>query len=101
MIQNALANWKTTSAGLTAIIGAIVHMVFTHKTADENAWMITIGAIIGGLGLIFAGDASHSEKSAVAIDKMNQMGTSPDAKPLALVNKGTTVSGNVATPPNP
>lgn len=53
-------NWKTTSAGLVMIGGAIVHLAFAvkNKTADENTWTITIGAIIGGLGLILAGDAN-------------------------------------------
>ncbi len=88
-----LANWKTTTVGLMAIIGAIVHMIFTYKTADENAWMISIGAILGGIGLIFAGDASHSEKNAVAIDKINEV-VAPESPPLALVNKPITGTGD-------
>ena len=57
-----LNNWKTTSAGVTMISGAVVHLVFACKngTSNENTWTITIVAVVGGLGLIFAGDASGS-----------------------------------------
>ena len=64
MMQNLLKNWKTTSAGLVMIGGSIVHLVFAVKagTANENTWTLTITAVVGGLGLIFAGDASQSAK---------------------------------------
>ena len=44
--------------------GSIVHLVFAVKagTANENTWTLTITAVVGGLGLIFAGDASQSAK---------------------------------------
>lgn len=60
MIKNALNNWKTTSAGLTMIIGSAVHLVFAVKggTANENTWTISLTAICGGIGLIYAGDAA-------------------------------------------
>lgn len=59
MIKTAFQNWKTTSAGLTMIAGAVIHLVFTIKasTADANDWTVSIATIIGGVGLIFAGDA--------------------------------------------
>lgn len=58
-LQNALNNWKTTSTGVGMIAGAIIHLVFKIKShaADENTWTIAIGAILGGIGLIAAGDA--------------------------------------------
>ena len=60
MIKNALTNWKTTSAGLSMIVGAVVHLVFAVKagTANENTWTTAILAAIGGIGLITAGDAT-------------------------------------------
>lgn len=66
------------------IIGSVIHLVFAAKshTADENTWTISVTAIVGGLGLIFAGDASHSEKNAAAIDQINQEGPDPTAPPL-------------------
>ena len=82
MIQRLIANWKTTSAGLLMAVGALIHLIFAIKnhTADENTWTITAGAILGGLGLMFAGDASTTDAKvntvATAVDKINQEGTS-------------------------
>jgi hypothetical protein len=66
MIQQLLKNWKTTAAGVTMISGATIHLIFAVRanTADENSWTIAIGAIIGGLGLMFAGDSNVSEQAA-------------------------------------
>ena len=40
--------------------GSVIHLIYAikSKTANENTWTITLGAVIGGLGLMFAGDAS-------------------------------------------
>lgn len=42
------------------ICGSIIHLVFAIKggTANENAWTISCSTILGGIGLIFAGDSS-------------------------------------------
>lgn len=65
MIRNLLTNWKTTSAGLLSIAGAIIHLVFAIRagTSNENTWTITIAAVIAGLGLLAAGDASVVQPS--------------------------------------
>ena len=71
MLKHAIDNWKTTSVGLTMAIGAIIHLVYqiTAHTSSENTWTIAVGAIIGGLGLIFAGDAGTSiQRSDVKTD---------------------------------
>jgi hypothetical protein len=62
MIKNLIANWKTTSAGLLMISGSVIHLIFSIRahTANENTWTIAVTAIIGGLGLLVAGDASQS-----------------------------------------
>jgi uncharacterized membrane protein HdeD (DUF308 family) len=62
-MNTLLKNWKTTSAGITMIAGGIIHLGFQIKagTADENSWTIAVAAIVGGVGLIAAGDASQSE----------------------------------------
>jgi hypothetical protein len=64
MIKNLLVNWKTTSAGLLMIIGSTVHLVYAVKdgTANENTWTISLTAVVGGVGLIFAGDSSAPPK---------------------------------------
>ena len=58
-IKSLIANWKTTSAGLLMIVGAVTHLAFTiHKgTLDETTVIAEATAILGGFGLIFAGDA--------------------------------------------
>lgn len=63
MIQNLLKSWKTTSAGITSIIGLVVHLVFAVRshTADENTWTVSLVGIMLAIGLIFAGDASQSQ----------------------------------------
>lgn len=62
MIKNLFNNWKTTSAGIALIITNTVHLVFAvrNHTSDENTWIFSLTAIVGGIGLIFAGDASQS-----------------------------------------
>jgi hypothetical protein len=57
-----LKNWRTTSAGLTMIIGATIHLIFAVRahTADENTWTTSLLAVAGGMGLIFAGDGATS-----------------------------------------
>jgi hypothetical protein len=94
MIQKLFAHWKTTSAGLLMILGSVVHLVFSVRahTADENTWTISLTAIIGGIGLMFSGDAANSEKNSVAIDKINLEGPDASAAPLAATS---------AVPPTP
>lgn len=60
MIQNLLSNWKTTSAGLGIVTTAIIHLVFQIKAGNnsEETWTVTVGGILGGIGLITAGDAN-------------------------------------------
>jgi hypothetical protein len=64
-MKNLLQNWKTTAAGLTIIIGSVVHLVFAVRLghADENTWTVSLTSILAGLGLMFAGDASASAQS--------------------------------------
>lgn len=69
-MKNLLKNWKTTSAGVTMIVTAVVHLVFTHKTADENTWTVSLLAVVGGIGLMFAGDSSQSQKDMVVMKDM-------------------------------
>lgn len=62
MIRNLLNNWKTTSAGVAAIVGAGVHLTFAIKnhTADESTWTTSLLSIATGVGLLAAGDAATS-----------------------------------------
>lgn len=62
-MKNLLNNWKTTSAGILMIAGSIIHLVFQLKahTANENTWTIAVTGVVGGAGLLLAGDASASQ----------------------------------------
>jgi hypothetical protein len=61
-------SWKTTSAGILAILGAITHVAFAivHKTLDETAVMTAGTAIVGGVGLIAARDNNVTSEQAGA-----------------------------------
>ena len=51
-------NWKTTSAGILAIVGALVGLVFAviNKTITPEVIMACVTGILGGIGLLFAKD---------------------------------------------
>ena len=72
------------------IIGAVVHLFF-NRPLTEPMLMMGVTAIIGGLGLLFAGDANvsavASDKNAVAIDKINALGSDPGAATLSVTPK--------------
>jgi peptidoglycan/LPS O-acetylase OafA/YrhL len=59
-MSHILQNWKTSGAGVTMIALAIVHLVYEiiQGSANETTWTRAITATVGGVGLIFAGDAS-------------------------------------------
>ena len=59
-IQSLFKSWKTTSIGISSIIGIVVHLIFEIKagTAGENVWSTSLVGIVLACGLIFAGDAS-------------------------------------------
>lgn len=56
-------DWKTTSAGILAVVGGIMQIVFAIKNAQVNQEVLlgAISAILGGIGLIFAKDAAPEE----------------------------------------
>jgi len=53
-------NWKTTSAGIAAIVGGITRLIFAIKAGEitEEAIATTTTSILLGLGLIFAKDSN-------------------------------------------
>lgn len=96
MIQNALRNWKTTSAGLTLIIGNSVHLIFAvlNHTATEGVWTASLVGIVGGMGLILAGDASRSQQQVQdAKDSLKQdVKTAIDTGNTEILRKTETVT---------
>lgn len=55
-----MKNWKTTSVGITAIVGGVVRLIFAIKNHEftEEAITTSVGGILGGIGLIFAKDSN-------------------------------------------
>ena len=72
------------------IVGAIVHLLFNHPLTEPMV-MVGVTAIVGGLGLLFAGDANvravASDKNAVAIDRINALGSDPGVAKLSVTPK--------------
>lgn len=54
-MKNIFKNWKTTSAGILSIVGGIT--LYLH---DNTRFTEGLTAVLAGIGLIFAGDASNS-----------------------------------------
>ena len=88
MIKHMLANWKTTSAGIIMIAGSIIHLVFSIRAGsdNENTWTIAVTAIVGGVGLLLAGDAGQSvQKNEVQTDAgtgFMKQNKPPDGQPF-------------------
>lgn len=58
MLKNLLTNWKTTSAGVLAIVGSIVGFVFALRanTVSPDAITGCITGVLAGVGLLLAAD---------------------------------------------
>ena len=61
-MKNLAKNWKTTSAGVVMIIGAIVRLAVHQGTFSEELIMGAVIAVIGGIGLIVAKDGNVTGK---------------------------------------
>jgi hypothetical protein len=59
-MQQVLSNWKTTLAGVAAILGALADVAHQASvgTFDPNHLMADWTAIVAGIGLIAARDAN-------------------------------------------
>jgi len=103
MIQNLLSNWRTTSAGLLTILGAIVNLVFAIKNHvdDQGTWMICFTQVLTGLGLMFSRDQAQSRA-----DKESVQSQIADLKQntVTAIKSGNTemlTKADVANPPKP
>jgi len=57
-------SWKTTSAGITAIVGGLIGIYFAVKRGafDEGVATACLGSILTGVGLLFARDNDKSSE---------------------------------------
>lgn len=53
-------DWKTTSAGILMILGGLIGIYFSVKsgTISEAGLLAAATSIVGGIGLLFAKDAT-------------------------------------------
>jgi hypothetical protein len=61
-------SWKTTSMGLSMIIGAFVHLYFVaqKQALTESDVVIAVGAVLGGVGLLVARDNDKTSEDVGA-----------------------------------
>ena len=55
-------SWKTTSMGVLAIAGSLVHLFFNRESITEAMVMETVTAILVGIGLMFSRDNNKSSE---------------------------------------
>ena len=68
-MNNLTSSWRTTFAGVAAAgiaLLAVAQAYFDNDPATVPQWEIAIGAIIAGVGLIFARDNKVSSEAAGA-----------------------------------
>lgn len=73
MIKHLFINWKTTSVGVMLVIGALVeiaYMIVEGKPVQKVEVQATLAALLGGIGLLAAGDANKSQSKEAAQDAM-------------------------------
>lgn len=51
-----MKNWKTTSAGIAMIAGALIMLWFEKATLTPEKLTGAITALLGGVGLVFSKD---------------------------------------------
>lgn len=64
-----IASWKTSLAGLGAVLGAVGVALKAHYDGDPNTipdWGLVLPAVIAGFGLIFARDNNVTSEQANA-----------------------------------
>jgi hypothetical protein len=63
-----LKNWKTSLAGLSAILTAVGDIAHSLSTNTPISWNVDVAAITGGIGLLLAKDSTtHSTVAEVQI----------------------------------
>ncbi len=104
-----MTSWKTTSAGILAIVGGITRIAFAIKAhaVTEEAVITAATAILTGLGLMFARDNNvTSEQVQAAKEKPPSGGTLPmwilvGILSFALFNTAATCPNRNGAKPTP
>lgn len=77
-------SWKTTSAGILAIIGALSNLAFAikNKAVDQTTITVTATALLTGIGLMLARD-NNKTSADVGIDTSPAAQAQRDAKKVS------------------
>lgn len=59
-----MTNWKTNLSGAAAILTALADVVHALSAGTTPNWSVDVPAVITGVGLLFAKDASTSSTAA-------------------------------------
>lgn len=57
-IKNIFKNWKTTSAGVVAILSGVMLYI-----GDKTKLIEAVTAVLGGIGLVFAQDVINGDNA--------------------------------------
>ena len=57
-MDNLIANWKTTTAGVGILVTSVFGIVHNWKTLDANGWSAAVTGLLTGLGLLYASDSN-------------------------------------------
>jgi hypothetical protein len=73
-------NWKTSLAGLGAILTALADVAHSLSTGAPINWSADLPAIVGGVGLLLAKDGStHSTEAEVETSTAKTIATANSA----------------------
>lgn len=64
-----MRSWKTTTAGVLTVVAAVATTVAAYLDGDPGTspdWAMAAGALIAGLGLLFARDNDKSSETVGA-----------------------------------
>lgn len=73
MIKHLFTNWKTTGVGVLLVSGALVeiaYMIIEGNRVEKSEVNTAIAALLGGIGLLAAGDADKSQSKEAAKEQM-------------------------------
>lgn len=73
MIKHLFTNWKTTGIGVLLVVGSIVeiaYMMIEGKPVEKAEVKAVLASLLGGIGLLAAGDADKSQSKEAAKEQM-------------------------------
>lgn len=100
-MNKIFTNWQTTSAGSIMALTAIIHLAFACKAgiATEGVWCTAVVEIIGGIGLIAAGDGNKSVSQNELAEVSQAVATAVETGDTSIILKTDAVARALAGRP--